>query len=133
MKSRKYWLLFMILVLGLTACGGEDEEEEDETSPVPLSANAGVDFTLNVGEIPTFDGCASTGAILNYQWTILEAPEAKASDVGKVIRATESNCRFTLEDAMVIEEAGTWVIELEVRGEEGDTAKDSVTVTVETP
>lgn len=118
----------MILVLGLAACGGEDEENE-----TALKANAGADFVLRVGESPTFDGCASTGSIQNYKWIILEAPEAKAADTGKVIREVESNCKFNLEDAMVIEELGEWVIQLEIRDEGGNTSEDTVTITVEAP
>lgn len=118
----KHSLLLVILMVGLAACGEEKEA---------LKANAGTDFSVKVGEAPQFNGCDSTGEIENYQWTILQAPESKASDAGKVIHEVEANCRFTLEDTMVIEEVGVWVIELEVRDKDGKTAKDSVSVTVQ--
>jgi hypothetical protein len=105
--------------LWLAACGGER-----------LAANAGADFSVKMGESPRFDGCASTGAIVNYKWTILAAPEAMAKDAGKVIREVDPNCSFTLEAKMGVDEAGEWVIELEVRDAQGNTAADTVTVTV---
>jgi hypothetical protein len=119
-------IIFMILLgLGLlTACG-------DEADPItPLRANAGADFSVQVGQSPRFDGCASQGDIQNYQWTILETPSNKATDVGKIIREVEADCAFTLEDTMVIEEIGEWVLQLEVRSADGSTATDTVTVTV---
>lgn len=123
--SRTYavFSLLVVLALLLTACGDEDKPES-------LKANAGEDFGVKVGEAPTFDACKSTGDIQNFRWIILQAPETKAADNGKVIRANESNCRFTLEDTMVIEELGQWVIQLEIEDADGKKTTDTVTVTV---
>jgi hypothetical protein len=105
---------------GLIACQGS----------TPLQANTGEDFTVKVGEPPTFDGCASTGEIVNYQWTIISAPEKMAGDASKVIREIDRNCSFTLEAEMGVDEVGQWVIELEVRDGSGNTNTDTVQVEV---
>jgi hypothetical protein len=118
-------VLALLLVL-VVACGDDGNDDSEAT----LEAEAGDGFTVSVGVAPTFDGCESTGNIDNYKWTILEAPPTKADDNGKVIREVESNCRFTLADTMVVDEMGDWLIELEVRDADGNTATDTVTVTV---
>lgn len=118
---RVFVFVSLLIALGLVACGGEEES---------LTANAGEDFEIQVGDSPTFDGCASTGEIDNYKWTILEAPPAMAEDSGKVIREVDANCSFKLDAAMGLKEMGAWVIQLEVSGYEGQTATDQVTVTV---
>jgi len=104
----------------LSACGGIQT----------LKADAGADFSVVMGAAPTFDGCASAGDIVNYKWTVLTAPPAMLSDVGKALREVDANCLFTLESSMHVEEAGEWVIQLEVRDASGNTATDTVTVTV---
>lgn len=110
-----------LLTLGmLVAC---------QSSP-PLQANAGADFNVKMGESPTFDGCASTGEIVNYRWTIPSAPDKMPGDAGKVIRETDPNCSFTLGAEMGVDEVGEWVIELEVRDAEGNTNTNTVQVEV---
>ena len=95
-----------------------------------LRADAGQDFSVIVDASPTFDGCASSGDIVNYKWTIVTAPDSNLEDVGKVIRAESANCLFTLESSMEIDEVGDWEVELEVRDSGGSTATDTVVVTV---
>ena len=109
------------LVLVVAACGDTARS---------VTANAGSDFDVTIGASPTFDGCASSGDVINYQWTIVEAPEKMALDVGKVIRNVESSCSFTLEAAMLAGEVGEWVIELTVSDDAGDTDTDKVTVRI---
>ena len=110
------------LILGLlVACQG--------SSPAP-QASAGQDFSVMVGTPPTFDGCASSGDIVNYRWTIVDAPDQKAEDIDKVIRDESVECLFSLEALMEIEEAGDWEVELEVRDSGGRTATDTVIVSV---
>lgn len=131
--SRFLLLLLMVLSLALVACGDdEDEGADDNDDAAPLTADAGDDFAVIVGEAPTFDACRSTGDIENYAWTVLTPPEAVADDAGKPIREMGSDCRFTLDDAMAIEEVGAWVIQLEVRSGD-ETQTDTVTVTVMEP
>ena len=98
--------LGLILAAGfaLAACGGE----------ASLSADAGLDFSVAVGEMPVFDGCGSEGNITNFEWIIVEAPETAPADSPKEIREFEENCEFTLEAAMILEDVGLWTIELTV-------------------
>ena len=95
-----------------------------------LKADAGADFSVAVGEAPKFDGCASADRIVNYKWTIVTAPSGMAKDAGKVLREVDANCSFTLESEMGLQEVGEWLIQLEVRDASGNTATDTVSVTV---
>ena len=116
-------LILVVLTLAtlMAGCGGN-----------PLRADAGADVTVVVGEQPRFDGCASTGDIVNYVWTIVDAPQgAMAGDAGKVIRETDPNCSFTLEETMAFKHAGTWEIQLEVRDAAGNTSTDTFNITVQ--
>ncbi len=106
-----------VLPLALTACGGGP------------SANAGDDFSVELGEAPVFDGCGSSGDGLSYTWTIVEAPADMTDDVGKVLRQSIGDCSFTLESSMEVADVGSWTIEL--LATDGVTeSTDTVTVTV---
>lgn len=107
-----------VALAGLAGCGDAG-----------LSADAGEDFTVAQGEAPSFDGCGSSGDGLTYTWTIVEAPESMADDVGKLLRDSIDDCSFILESDMEVADAGTWVIELTAT-DGTDTATDRVTVTV---
>lgn len=120
MRYLNFALLIGTLLVALAACGGSES----------LQANAGADFMVIVGAEPTFDGCASTGNITNYNWTIIEAPTTKPGDAGKVIQEVDANCSFSLDANMGVDEVGEWVIELEVNDSQGRTSTDTVTVTV---
>lgn len=98
------------------ACGGDG-----------LSADAGEDFTVSVNEAPVFDGCDSTGDISDYRWMITAGPSS--DDAGKALRSEMSDCSFTLENAMSVEDVGEWTIELTVT-DGATTATDQVTVEV---
>ena len=111
--------MFAAVALVAVGCGGGG-----------LSANAGADFSISVGESPAFDGCRSEGDIDNYQWTIVKAPSIMEGDAGKVIRDIELSCSFTLEAAMEVQEIGTWVVELTVSDAAGATSTDSVDIEV---
>jgi len=108
--------------LALAACGGEAEFST-------VSADAGTDFAVAVGEAPVFDGCDSTGEISNYEWTILRAPDSQPDANGKELRTEMGSCDFQLENTMIIDDVGEWTIELVVTN--GDIqASDEVVVTV---
>jgi predicted short-subunit dehydrogenase-like oxidoreductase (DUF2520 family) len=120
---RKLWFIVLVIpALLLIGCGGESGSE--------LTADAGDDFSIPVGQAPAFDGCGSAGDIENYQWTIVEAPDKMAADSGKIIREIDANCSFTLDASMGVDEVGDWIIELEVRDSAGQSATDQVKVTV---
>ena len=117
---RRSLAVTMAAGLFLAACGTEVEVGS-------LTADAGTDFTVAVGDVPTFDGCASSGDISNYEWTIVEGPAA--DDAGKALRETMGSCDFDLENAMVIDDVGEWTIELNIT--DGNiSATDEVVVTV---
>ena len=109
-----------LAIFGLVACGDDDG----------LKADAGGDFSVVVGESPEFDGCSSSGNIVNYEWVIIEAPGTMADDVGKPLPETLNECAFTLETAMIVDEIGMWVIELTVTDTDGATSTDSVSVDI---
>ena len=109
------------ILLVAAGCGDDDED---------LSADAGDDFTVAVGVNPEFDGCGSSGNIVNYAWTVQETPSKMAEDVGKPIREADENCSFTLEAAMLVDEVGRWTIQLEVTDSGGSTSTDTVVVDV---
>lgn len=94
------------------------------------SADAGSDFSISVGQAPTFDGCGSSGDSLSYSWTIVGAPSDMADDVGKALREPESACSFTLESEMVVADEGVWEIELTVT-DGTDSSTDRVEVLVQ--
>lgn len=121
MSSQRLVKIFM-LAIGLLLVGCVADQV--------LKADAGPDFTLSIGESPTFNGCASAGNITNFQWKILEAPEAMAEDNGKVIKEMYADCAYTLETEMGFEEMGIWIIELEVTDDQGATAVDTVAIDV---
>lgn len=113
--------ILALALFGLAACG-------DDTDG--LDADAGDDFSVEVGTSPEFDGCSSTGDIVAYGWIIREAPADLSDDVGKSIRDSSPECSFTLEAAMVVDEIGTWVVELTVTDSSGADASDTVSVDV---
>lgn len=111
------------VVLALVAAGCGDDDDD-------LSADAGEDFSVAVGTAPEFDGCDSSGDIVNYRWTIQETPSKMTEDVGKALRAEATECSFTLEAAMVIDEVGVWTVALEVTDSDGNASSDTVAVEV---
>ena len=119
---RRILALAIAISFTFAACSG------DSASTV---ANAGDDFSVAIGEAPVFDACESSGEIDNFQWIIVEAPEGREDTEDKPLREVLSDCNFTLESAMVIDDVGAWTIELRLEGEDGAiTAMDRVTVTV---
>lgn len=110
----------VLALLAVGACG----------SGGGLKADAGPDISVGVGGSPTFDGYASEGEPTLYNWTIVEAPDEMAGDAGKVIQWNDPGCSFTLEASMLAQEVGTWVIDLTVIDEEGDSSSDTFAIEV---
>ena len=111
--------LLLTLLITVAACQGTSE----------VVADAGLDFDVQSGEAPTFDGCSSTGDITTYQWKISEAPGDMEESVGNIIHS-DSSCSFTLGAEMGVDDMGRWAIELTVIDGEGNQATDTVVVEV---
>ena len=114
--------MLVVFAAFAAACGGGD-------GGASVTADAGEDFSVEVGEIPAFDGCGSEGEISNFAWTIVEAPDGQADSADKALREQLSVCSFELESAMVLDDVGSWTIELAVTDGE-ETATDQVVVEV---
>ena len=113
-KSRLLtWGLVGLFLLAAAAC----------QSTGSLAADAGPDQQIQVGESPLFDGCASTGAV-SYTWTITEPPAARPEDLNKIIY--QSECAITLDAEMLLDDVGSWVVELTVADTTGATSTDTV-------
>jgi len=97
---KKVLLLFLFLILPLTKL-------------YCLTANAGPDKTGNVGEVLTFDGSLSQGNIISYYWDFGDGNSAN----GVVV-----NHSYT--------QPGTYTVTLIVIDNEGNTASDTLTVTI---
>ena len=113
-------VVFVLALFGLAGCGDDDS----------LKADAGDDFSVDVGAAPAFDGCSSSGDIVNYRWVIRETPADMSDDDDKPLRDSSADCSFTLEESMAVNDIGDWVIELTVTDAGGDSSSDAVTVTV---
>lgn len=122
MKSLRNFLLgFWLILVLLAGCQGGGEV---------LQADAGEDLTVRLGEKPQFDGCASTGKIASYTWTIIKAGEKMPEDEGKVLKEAGDDCAFSIEAPMGEDELGFWVVELSVDDAAGNVSTDQVRVDV---
>jgi hypothetical protein len=113
------WLLILLAgVFLLTSCKKDDE-------PVPsgiVTAKAGADQSVQVGQVVTLDGSGSTDSEskpLTYQWTILRKPTKSTATVSD---ATAFKPTFTPD------EVGEYELELTVTSPNGS-AKDKVLIT----
>jgi hypothetical protein len=113
-------VMMCLVLVSLTACQSAGQ----------ISADAGPDQQIQVGDSPIFDGCSSEGSISGYTWTIIEPPDSRPEDINKVLKQDESSCDFTLDAEMGLNDVGTWIIELEVRDADGMSSTDTVNFTV---
>ena len=86
----------------------------DKTAPI---ANAGVDQTVNEDTLVTFDGSVSwdQNGITSYTWTFTD-------ETPQTLSGEDPTYNFTTP--------GTYIITLTVEDEAGNTATDTVTITV---
>ncbi|WP_409254175.1 PKD domain-containing protein [Bacillus sp. SCS-153A] len=91
----------------------------ENTDPFPVSANAGNDQTVLWGSNVTLDGSGSTGAIDSYNWVQIDGEPVVLTGADTVQPTfTAPSLDTSLE------------FELTVTGPEGNTATDTVTITV---
>lgn len=127
------------LLLALTACGGgggsSDNNNNDSsigntgaitTNTLPV-ANAGNDQSIDLGAIVTLDASTSSdadGDSLTYHWSISSAP---SSSIANLSVDSGVSINFTPDFS------GNYVIQLVVNDGTGDSAPDSVTISVNEP
>ena len=92
-----------LLTFAVAGCGDDS-----------LKADAGADFSVAVGTAPEFDGCDSSGNIVNYSWSIRETPSKMAEDVGKAIRAEDLSTLVIVVSGDIQPEARARVMKLGV-------------------
>ncbi len=95
---------------------------EIEFSSVEPVANAGEDASIGtyLYDIPLdgSDSLDSNGCITEYEWALISGPDAKTLPENEMVTSFEAD------------EDGTYVFELTVTDDNGDTASDRVTITV---
>ena len=130
MKTAKQQMVVMAamvaVLLLLAGCGGGGESGEDAPVNQPPSANAGADQTVDAGSTVTLAGSGSDadGAIAAYQWAQTSGTDVSLSNTDQ---ATVS---FVAPQAdMTV----TLTFRLTVTDNDGVTASDDVSVTVQSP
>ena len=99
--QRKLLVVFMFSVFVLSACQGED----DPKPAAAVTANAGADKKIQLGETVTLDGSASRdsqGTPLAYQWSIVTKPAnsipvLSATNIAKPVLAVDLDGVYELE------------------------------------
>ena len=116
-------VMTLVISLSLSGCGGGDAE--DTAANRSPGADAGVDQTVETGDIVSLDGSGSSdpdGTIATYQWAQTTGPAVALSNED---RATTS---FV---APGVDTDTTLVFRLTVTDNDGATASDDVSVTVQ--
>jgi hypothetical protein len=131
---RRGLALFLIscLFFGLISCGSSDssgnssdnssDNSSEEANQPPL-AIAGSDRTVNIGDVVTLDGTASSdadGDTIEYDWTMISIPTGSAA---VILDETLSQPSFTADTA------GEYIVELIVNDGTEDSVADEVTIT----
>jgi hypothetical protein len=120
-------LLFAVIPSLVTGCA--------LATKAPPVAYAGPDVTVRVGEKVTLDASQSAdldgGPIVYYQWKITVAPKGRDDQIGRVIQEGADAMIWTTPQAAEEQDVGEWVIEVKVTDDEGQSATDDITLTVE--
>ena len=125
MKTVKRQIVGMAAIVAvlllLAGCGGGEEDAPANRSP---SANAGPDQTVDAGSTVTLAGSGSDadGSIARYQWTQTAGPTVSLAN------ANQASASFTAPEG---DAAVTLMFRLVVTDDDGATASDEVSVTVQ--
>ncbi|CAA9260561.1 MAG: hypothetical protein AVDCRST_MAG56-2511 [uncultured Cytophagales bacterium] len=116
------YLTLLSSLIWLTSCPKDPEPGKPTDPKGEVTANAGTDQSVQVGQAVTLDGSASKdskSAALTYSWAFTTRPSGSAAALAK---ATEAKPTFTADVV------GDYEVELTVTSTNG-TAKDKVKVT----
>ncbi len=121
-KNSSTLYLFSVLITGILFLTSCEELEDNNTDPeITVTANAGNDMTVGVGEEVVLDGSASSTSIccLDYSWEFTSIPSGSNASI--------QNPRSEVA-AFTPDVEGDYQVELSVANE-GNTDADNITVT----
>ncbi|MEM9388888.1 MAG: hypothetical protein AAGA02_00360 [Bacteroidota bacterium] len=119
------WALNACLIVGLLAFAGCGDDDEDP-APTGLTADAGPDQTVDLGETVTLAGSATdaAGGTVILTWAITSSP---TGSIALITNPLVANATF------IPDLAGSYTLTLTAANTAGDTATDDVIITVEQP
>jgi hypothetical protein len=121
-KRRACLLVYILLLLGIVACGGGDgDNASDNMQP---TVNAGDDLFLNAGDPATLGATAadSDGQISTYRWEQIDGPT-----IGNIEDVNASEINFT---APGVAEETAYQFRISVTDNSGASVADTVSVNV---
>jgi len=149
MKSKLILTATLFLTIAIAGCtGGGGDTQTDTTTTLaskpttttlaqvvskPPIADAGDDQTLEAGNTVTYDASGSSdpdgGSIVSYEWTVVGTPSGKESAIGTVVYSG-ADAGWTTPWTMKPGDVGQWTTEVKVTDDEGETAVDSMVITI---
>ncbi len=116
-----------------TAPTAEPPATAPESTTKPPTADAGDDQTVEAGNTVSYDASGSSdpegGSIVSYEWKVVGAPSGQEDAIGSAVYSG-SDAKWTTSWIMKPDAVGQWTMELKVTDDEGDTAVDSMVLTV---
>ena len=129
MRMAKQLLAGIVMTLAvsllLSGCGGGDGDGEVAPANRSPVADAGVNRTVDADDPVTLDGSGSAdpdGSIANYQWGQMTGPAVSLSNADQAIASFVAPAADTVM---------TLVFRLTITDDDGATASDDVSITVE--
>jgi hypothetical protein len=115
-------LLYLLLVIGITACTPAPDSNENINQPIePAQANAGPMQNTYVSNAAILDGSSSSGTGIIYHWAFRSKPASSQARIA----GFETARPYFFPDTV-----GTYVLQLTVMDAANGTSKDFVSVNV---